>query len=48
MNSERHTPFSALLAAELTAVAVAAGSGLWIAQDVVVRALRFVVFGDAG
>ncbi len=48
MNSGKRTPFSALLAAELTAVAVAAGGGLWIAQDVVVRALRFVVLGDAG
>ncbi len=48
MKNERRIPFAALLAAELTMVAIIGSAGLWYGQDIVVRALQVVIGGMVG
>ena len=43
MNGKRQAPVSAVLAMELAMVAVGGGAFFWMAQDIIVKALRFVV-----
>ena len=48
MKDERRTPFAAVLAAELTMVAIIGIVGVWYGHDVVIRALQLVVGGIVG
>ncbi len=48
MKDERRTPFAAVLAAELTMVAIIGSVGVWYGHDVVIRALQLVVDGIIG
>ena len=43
MNEKRQVPVAAMLAMELAMVAVGGGTFLWMAQDIIVKALRFVL-----
>ena len=43
MNKKVQAPFAAVLAAELTVIVLGAAVALWVAQDIVVKALQFVV-----
>ncbi len=48
MKDERRTPFAAVLAAELTMVAIIGSVGVWYGHDVVIRTLQFVIGGMVG
>ncbi len=48
MKNETRTPYAAVLAAELTMVAIIGGVGVWYGQEVVVRALQVVIGGMVG
>ncbi len=43
MNEKRQVPVTAVLATELALVALGGGAFLWMAQDIIVKALRFVL-----
>jgi hypothetical protein len=48
MTKQRRTPVAAILAAEIAIVVVGGSVALWIAQDIVIKALKFVVLGEVG
>lgn len=43
MNRKHQAPFVAVLAAELTVLAVGGAIALWVAQKIIIEALKFVV-----
>ncbi len=43
MNEKRQVPVTAVLAMELALVAIGGGAFFWMAQDIIVKALRFVL-----
>ena len=43
MNKKIRAPFVAVLAAELTVVVLGGAAALWVAQDIIVKALQFVL-----
>jgi hypothetical protein len=48
MVKQRRTPVVAVLAAEIAIVLVGGSVAIWVAQDIIVQALRFVVLGELG
>ena len=43
MNKKVQAPFVALLATELTVIVLGGAIALWVAQDIIVKALQFVL-----
>ncbi len=43
MNKKVQAPFVAVLAAELTVIGLGGAIALWVAQDIIVKALQFVL-----
>ncbi len=43
MNKKVRAPFVAVLATELTVIALGGAIALWVAQDIIVKALQFVL-----
>ncbi len=43
MNKKVQAPFVTVLATELTVIVLGGAVALWVAQDIVVKALQFVV-----
>jgi hypothetical protein len=48
MNKKVQAPFVAVLAAELTVIVLGGAIVLWVAQDIIVKALQFVLPTMAG
>ncbi len=43
MNKKFQAPFVAVLATELTVIVLGGAIALWVAQDIIVKALQFVL-----
>ncbi len=43
MNKKIQAPFVAVLATELTVIVLGGAIALWVAQDIIVKALQFVL-----
>ncbi len=48
MNKNVRVPFVAVLATELTVIVLGGAIALWVAQDIIVKALQFVLPTMAG